>query len=295
MSIVKSFNVGNGDMFYINHNTDNFTIIDCCMGDEDRSQIVNELKDQSSGKGVVRFISTHPDEDHIRGLPYLHQRMNLLNFYCVNNDATKPDQSDNFDQYCALRDDPKRAFYIYRGCSRKWMNIDGEDRKRSGLHVLWPITSNVFYKEALQQAAEGECPNNISVVLQYNSTGGKIIWMGDLDSDFMECVEDAVVMDPADILFAPHHGRDTGKVPAKWLGEMDPNLIVIGEAPCEHLNYYSGYNIITQNSAGEITLECVAGKTHIYISDPDYSVDFLADEYQPDTYGKYIGTLTARS
>ena len=29
MSIVKSFSVGNGDMFYINHGSDNFTIIDC--------------------------------------------------------------------------------------------------------------------------------------------------------------------------------------------------------------------------------------------------------------------------
>ncbi|CAM4346215.1 hypothetical protein COEX109129_19890 [Corallococcus exiguus] len=29
MSIIKSFSVGNGDMFYIKHNSDNFTIIDC--------------------------------------------------------------------------------------------------------------------------------------------------------------------------------------------------------------------------------------------------------------------------
>ena len=29
MSIVKSFSVGEGDMYYIVHNTDNFTVIDC--------------------------------------------------------------------------------------------------------------------------------------------------------------------------------------------------------------------------------------------------------------------------
>lgn len=29
MSVIKSFSVGNGDMFYIKHDTDNFTIIDC--------------------------------------------------------------------------------------------------------------------------------------------------------------------------------------------------------------------------------------------------------------------------
>ena len=31
MSIIKSYSVGNGDMFYIKHGTDNFSIIDCCL------------------------------------------------------------------------------------------------------------------------------------------------------------------------------------------------------------------------------------------------------------------------
>lgn len=98
-------------------------------------------------------------------------------------------------------------------------------------------------------------------------------------------------MDPADILFAPHHGRDTGKVPKDWLDEMDPKIVIIGEAPSKDLNYYSDYNTITQNSADDIVLECVSGKTHIYVSNYSYSVDFLDDERMPNTYGKYIGTL----
>lgn len=59
---------------------------------------------------------------------------------------------------------------------------------------------------------------------------------------------------------------------------MNPKLIVIGEADSEHLNYYDGYDTLTQNSAGDITLECVAGQTNIYVSDDDYAVDFLEDE-----------------
>ena len=35
MSIVKSFSVGDGDMFYIDHNSDNVTTIDCCYSDDD--------------------------------------------------------------------------------------------------------------------------------------------------------------------------------------------------------------------------------------------------------------------
>lgn len=91
--------------------------------------------------------------------------------------------------------------------------------------------------------------------------------------------------------FAPHHGRDTGKVLPNWLEKINPKLIIIGEAPAEHLNYYAGYNSITQNSAGDITLGCESGKTHIYVSDQDYSVDFLDDEDMSHTHGTYIGTL----
>lgn len=292
MSIVKSLSVGDGDMFYIKHTADSFTIIDCCMSDDDKDRIVKELKSESAGKGIVRFISTHPDDDHIQGLTYLHAKMQLINFYCVKNEATKEDETDDFDQYCALRDDTEKAFYLFRGCSRKWLNVTDDERGGAGIHVLWPITSNEHYKEALKKAKEGESPNNISPIVKYSlEDGAKILWMGDLETDFMEKIEDAISMEAADILFAPHHGRASGTVPTNWLEQIQPKLIVIGEAPSEDLNYYEGYDTITQNSAGDITLECVSGKVHIYVSDPDYTVDFLEDEGMPDNHGWYIGTL----
>ncbi len=298
MSIVKSLSVGDGDMFYINHGSDNFTIIDCCMSEDDRTRIVKELKAQSKGKGIKRFISTHPDDDHILGLTCLHQEMNLLNFYCVKNEATKDDETDDFDQYCELRDDSAKAFYLYRGCSRKWMNLDSDEqdtdeRGNAGIHILWPITSNEDYKEALTQARDGESPNNISPIAKYSLNGGAtILWMGDLEADFMDKIKHEITMDAADILFAPHHGRDSGTVPTDWLDEMKPKVIIIGEAPSEHLNYYEGYDTITQNSAGDITLECLSGRTHIYVSNQDYSVDFLDFKDVDDNYGGYyIGTL----
>ena len=43
MSIVKSFSVGNGDMFYIKHNTDNFTTIDCFYDCENLEKIFKSL------------------------------------------------------------------------------------------------------------------------------------------------------------------------------------------------------------------------------------------------------------
>ena len=41
MSVIKSFSVSDingeqGDMFYIKHDSSNFTIIDCCLDDNDK-------------------------------------------------------------------------------------------------------------------------------------------------------------------------------------------------------------------------------------------------------------------
>ena len=290
MSIVKSFSVGDGDMFYIKHGSDSFTIIDCCMSEEKKSDIVKELKSESESKGVVRFISTHPDDDHILGLAYLNENMKLLNFYCVKNEATKPDETDDFDEYTALRDNSDKAFYLFEGCSRRWINKESEERGSAGINILWPITSNEHYKEALKQAKEGNSPNNISPIVKYSlSEGVTMLWMGDLETDFMGNIKNDIVMESVDILFAPHHGRDS--VPKDWLDKMNPKIVIIGEAPSEDLDYYDGYNTITQNSAGDIIFECISDETHIYVSNQDYSVDFLEDKDMPDTYGKYIGTL----
>ena len=292
MSIVKSLSVGDGDMFYIKHGSDNFTMIDCCMSEGDKDDIISELKSESLSKGVVRFISTHPDDDHIRRLVALDDAMNILNFYCVANEATKPDETDDFNRYCELRDHEKKAFYIYRGCSRKWMNESDDKRGSAGINILWPITSNQHFKSALADVKDGKSPNNISCVVKYSMNDGAILlWMGDLESDFMENIKDDFTPDEADILSSPHHGRNTGKVPSDWLEAIDPKIIVIGEAPSGNLNYYADYNTITQNSAGDIVFDCVTGKVHAYVSNENYSVDFLTDEGKTDTYGYYIGSL----
>ena len=80
MSIIKSFSVGNGDMFYIKHNSDNFSIIDCCLTDDNKEDIVNEIIDKKNGKQIVRFMSTHPDQDHIQGIQYLDDKITIVNF-----------------------------------------------------------------------------------------------------------------------------------------------------------------------------------------------------------------------
>lgn len=294
---IKSFDVGSGDTFYIRHGTDNFTVIDCNLIDSRREEIVDEIISESSNKSIRRFISTHPDEDHFHGIEYLDSRQTIINFYCVENSAIKADKTDSFKKYCELRDSDK-AFYIYKGCSRKWMNQGDDERGSAGINILWPDKDNEKFQEALEACNNGESPNNISPIISYELNGGvKILWFGDLEHDFMESIEDDYSMPEADVIFAPHHGRFSGAIPQKWLEQIDPKIIIIGAAPSAELKYFNNYNTITQNSAKDITLMCDGNQVHIYSSNENYGLrNYLTNEYKSDTAdGYYIGTLTTKS
>ena len=171
------------------------------------------------------------------------------------------------------------------------MNKADDERGSSGINILWPDTNNEYYKEELEKAKKGESFNNISAIIKYSLENGiAALWMGDLETDFMESIQEEVSWPEVDILFTPHHGRNSGKIPEKIMDALNPKLLVIGEAPSKYLNYPSGYDKITQNSSGDIIFECVTGKVHIYVSNEDYALDFLEDE-RMNTFDNYIGTL----
>lgn len=298
MAMIRSFTVGNGDMFYIKHNTDNFTIIDCQLFGEHKQWLVDELIQESKDKGITRFISTHPDEDHLLGIEHLDERMPIQNFYVVKNDANKPDESESFKYYKKLRDGSK-AFYVYKDCNRKWLNLSDDERDGAGLKFLWPDLDNEDFQAALQASTDGKAFNNTSLVVRYGiKDGPSFLWLGDLETDFMEKIFDHIELPETTIVFAPHHGRESGKLPGKWLEKLKPKIIVIGEAPSRHLTYYQGYKKITQNNAGDITFIPDGRKVHCYASWKTYGKrDWLDDENKPnEDFGVrdldyYIGTL----
>lgn len=291
MSIVKSLSVGNGDMFYIKHGVDSFTTIDCCMTDDNREQIMDEIIQESKDKGITRFISTHPDDDHFQQIEYYNERKPIENFYCVENQATKEKESDSFKKYKEIRDG-KNSFYVYKGCKRKWLNESDDTRGCAGLNFLWPDVDNEDYKKELENVKNGQSPNKISIILQYNC-GAKFLWFGDIETEFINKVKDKIDFERVDVVFAPHHGRNSGKIPSDILDILKPQIIVIGEAKSEDLYYYPGYNTITQNTAGDVIFECVDNKVHVYVGNDTYSVDYLNDERR-STYDNYIGSLDVR-
>lgn len=301
MSIIKSFSSGSGDTFYIDHNSSNFTVIDCNLLKETKEKIMDEICEKCKNKKITRFICTHPDEDHFRGIEYFDERQEIINFYCVENKVKKEDETTSFKKYCELRDGAK-AFYIKKGCSRKWMNESGDNDEgvhidSSGIDILWPDVDNDKFKEMLEKVNNGEEPNNISPIIKYSLENGiRVLWFGDLEHEFMDTIKNDFTLPNADVIFAPHHGRYSGEIPEKWLKDISPQVIILGEAPSEYLRYFNNYNTITQNSAGDITLLCESGKVHFYCSESTYEKrDYLIDEKRYDKeLGYYIGSLETR-
>lgn len=288
MSKVKSFSVGNGDMFYIRHNSDNFTTIDCCLTDDVKDDILDEIETESSGKGIKRFISTHPDDDHIKGLVEYDDKFGILNFYRVDNDTTKKGtEMDDFKRYKKLRDDSKKSFELRKGCKRKWMNESDDERDGAGLYCLWPITDNNLYKEALKTAADGGSPNNISPAVKYLVGKFSFLWMGDMETDMQEEFDKKVTNTHQTIVFAPHHGRKSGHIPSSLMDKLTPKLVIVGEAPSDELDYYSEYDTITQNTAGDILFETNGDYLDVFVSESGYTkTDGMV---QNTNHGKHDG------
>lgn len=264
MSIVKTFSFPTGDirgdMFYIKHNSDNFTIIDCYLKDGDdencrKDEILQEIISES-GSRITRFISTHPDNDHILGLDTLDDKLSLTNFYAVENDIPADDSDDSLMRYLKLKSE--HNFAIKKGIQRAWLNKETEERKSSGLNFHWPVLSNEKFKKEIEKVANGESPNNISCILTYSvKDGASYMWMGDMETDMQKEYYDKCKssIPSIDILFQPHHGRKSGSVPDELMEALSPKLIIIGNAPSEHIDYGDSQQTITQNTAGDIIFE----------------------------------------
>ena len=198
-----------------------------------------------------------------------------------------------------IRDNTDKHFFIYENFLRKWMNqTDGpdDDIGSSGIFILWPNTNNESYKNELKKLENGEkdSANNISPIIQYSLKDGvNALWFGDMENDFLEKVKDEINFPNADVIFAPHHGRNSGKIPKDILDKIEPKVIIIGEAKSKYLNYYNGVDTITQNTAKNIVLECTTGKIDIY-TDNEIDGDFLKfekDKGQLPSGEHYRGTL----
>ena len=132
---------------------------------------------------------------------------------------------------------------------------------------MWPDLENETFKQALKLVSEGEKINNICPIFTYSiKNGATYMWMGDLETEIQQAYYDAYNphIPQVDILFQPHHGRKSGTVPTDLLEALNPKLIIIGNAPSEHIDYGNSRQTITQNTAGDIYFDNDVNEVHVY-------------------------------
>lgn len=278
MAIVKSFSFPDrntdirGDMFYIKHNNGTFSVIDCYLKKEGTpngrmSEIIQEIKVQSSGQ-ISRFISTHPDQDHIAGLEVLDKQWPIVNFYSVPNEVPQDKGNLSLMKYIELHDDTKINYSIQRDINRAWLNSPQDGRSGAGINFLWPVLDNEKFLEAQQNVAKGvNEKNDICPIFTYSvKNSATIMWMGDLETEMQEefYAQFRGYIPHVDILFQPHHGRETGSVPEELLKALNPTLIIIGNAPAKHIDYGDSRYTITQNTSGDLVFVLDGKNVHIY-------------------------------
>ena len=282
MSIIYFLNVGKGDCSIIEHNSGRLTMIDINRivenFDEGSSFVRNNssilalegdgnpkgnfhqnehpidpiefLKKNYPQKELFRFILTHPDMDHLKGLKDLSEKIGFTNFWSYKNskDGTSIKDEDIEDW----------NFYQTLLKNNKFLNLVDINNCQylpdDGLKILSPNN------ELISKANSDENWNDASAIILYLVGGYKFLFCGDSgDNTWNYLIRNHKnEISNIDVLFAPHHGRNSDR-DFNFLDIVNPQVTILGNAESEYLAYdaykrKSKY-LFTNNQAGNFKFE----------------------------------------
>jgi beta-lactamase superfamily II metal-dependent hydrolase len=240
---------------------------------------INKLKI----KDIFRFIITHPDMDHMDGIKDLFSEFNIVCTWDNDNNKeldlkTFPNKynPEDWKFYKSIRDGkyPNTARRTYNsGNSTLYFNEDN-------IKILCP--SPALLKKAKQ---EGGDIHDLSYVLLFTvpKKGGgkwKIIFSGDSHDNswdyILENYKDDVTN--VDVLFAPHHGRDSNRS-YEFLTTLTPSVTLFGNASYEHLAYTSYPKTrITNNQAGYVVIDIDQDRMLFLVKNKEFADNFRNKE-----------------
>jgi competence protein ComEC len=214
------------------------------------------------GRSIFRYIQSHPDLDHMRGLAAMRNHgIEIVNFWdtehskipAFKNEADK-DEWGAYQQLRGSSSNPK-VLRLCRGAAGAFWNEDpnGYDN-HDGIEILSPTP------EIVRAANLCGNSNNLSYVLRISYLGYRIVLGGDADTDVWEELVAHYGNDlRCDVLKASHHGRDSGYL-ASAVALMNPTYTVVsvGKKPdTDASNKYRKYcsNVWSTRWYGNLTLQ----------------------------------------
>jgi competence protein ComEC len=218
------------------------------------------LKKHYPNRPIFRYIQTHPDLDHMRGLVGLRkENIKVFNFWDTEHNKV-PDFESNSDEeewgeYEKFRAEKFRTkiLYCYRGYDGIYYNQDPEGiPPGDGWEILSPTP------DIVKVAVEAKNWNNLSYVLRLAFMGIKIIFAGDAEEEvWNDLVKEYGNELKCHILKASHHGRETG-YHEEAIKRMSPEytIVSVGKKPeNDASNKYRKYcdNVWSTRWKGNIT------------------------------------------
>lgn len=211
-------------------------------------------------QSIFRYVQTHPDLDHMRGLYRLSQeRIPILNFWDTNHQKIMSGLTDEdekeWNEYQRLRTsmtDPK-VHYKFRGDEGLYWNKDDLGGSGDGIYILAPTPE-------LRDAANKSTDINAhSYVLWLQFGEFKVVLGGDATSDVWQSIYDKYGSNlKCNVLKASHHGRDSG-YHQEAVKAMSPEytIVSVGKKPeTDASSKYRQYseNVWSTRWRGNITL-----------------------------------------
>lgn len=220
------------------------------------------LKNKYPNNSVFRYIQTHPDFDHMRGLDALKKSgRQVLNFWDTEHTRQWNDEKDqesdkaDWDAYQEYKGGTRcTVLKLYRDAKGKYWNQDDTGNGGgNGLHILSPTP------ELVKDHDEDGERNNLSYVLQYKFANRTIIFGGDAEQTAWDSIYKKYGEGlKCDVLKASHHGRDTG-YHQESVKAMSPEftIVSVGKKPeSDASNKYRTYskNVWSTRWWGDMTL-----------------------------------------
>lgn len=191
---IHFINTGNSDAILIIQNG-KAALID--GGDNDDEKLVVKYIKKQGISELEYVFATHPHSDHIGGLDAVADEIKINNLYVSNGELETKTYRD----------------FI-------------ESASNKGLSPSVPLINSEFKLGAstfkVLSAANGEDPNNNSIVLLYTNGSDKILLMGDAEAD----IEAKINPGDVDLLKVGHHGSHSSSTKA-FVDKVNPEYAVI--------------------------------------------------------------------
>lgn len=225
---------------------------------------VQFLAQHYPGRGLFRYIQSHPDLDHMRGLTALRDAgVSIANFWDTHHKKEPDFQSDSdesdWNVYESLQGGSWNGgkvtvLRLDRNAKGAYYNQDehGHDGG-DGLYLLAPTP------ELTREANDSDNSNNLSYVLWLQYRDIKVVLGGDAEESVWQSIYEKYGDNlKCHVLKASHHGRDSG-YHAEAVKAMSPDytIVSVGRKPrTDASNKYRQFseNVWSTRWRGTITL-----------------------------------------